>query len=92
MSVLTAATFYIIFWFLACNWPFFLNRKLRDRARAAIWVLTLAIVLLVGYMLDKHYLGPPHQAWQESTVYVVFIFMSVLFCTVGYLLMKARTL
>lgn len=90
MNVLTVSTFYVIFWVLACNLPFFLTKELRDSARFLIWLLTLVAVLGVGYYLDQRFIGPPHQAWQESTVYVVFVFMSVLFSTPGYLLMKSR--
>lgn len=90
MTVMTTSTLYIIFWFFACNWVFFLLPKhTADLARTGAWLLTLSLVLLAGFFLDRHYLGPPHQAWQESTVYVVFFFMSLLFSTVGYLFMKS---
>lgn len=91
MTTMTTATFYIIFWFFASNWVFFVPKQLNNFYRVVLWLLTLAAVLYVGYHLDQKYIsGPPHQAWQESTVYVVFFFMSLLFSTVGYLLMKSR--
>lgn len=91
MTVMTYSTFYIIGWFFACNWVFFLLPKYRNNLyRTALWLITLGVVLYAGYLLDQHFIGPLHQAWQGSTVYVVFFFMSVLFSTVGYLFMKSR--
>ena len=90
ITVENTATLYIIMWILTCNWVFFLPKRLPHIFRGIGWGLSLTLMLGVAYYLDRHYIVAPHQAWQESTVYVVFVFMSFLFSTIGFLLLKTR--
>ena len=91
MTVENAATLYIITWVLACNWVFFIPKRVTHMFRGICWGLTLPLMLGVTYYLDRHFMGVPHHAWQESTVYVVFIFMSFLFSTIGFLSFKTKS-
>ena len=90
MTVSTAATLYILGWFVACNWVFLLPKRISLRIQSTLWFFTLLFVLYGGYWLDRYFLAAPHQLWQGSTIYAVFIFISLLMSTIGFLYQKSR--
>lgn len=86
MTLTQIAWLYVALWLLLVNGAWLVPLPLKINAlaeRIGLWAMATGLSLFIAWQLDAYTMNAPHQAWQRSEMYMLFVTLSVVFATPG---------
>lgn len=87
--MLSPTIIFIIIWLSAINLVFFLPRYKAWHVYV-YWLLACVVCLGFAYGFEVNTRLRPHEAWQSTEIYMLYICASALFALPGFILHRSR--